>query len=91
LLAEYLPFEKREITVKSDDGKKVKFNVKNTAAKKHACITTYKGLDTLSSYLAEKAGGECTSADYDYYIHDEMLITSAEELLQSLGCSVTLL
>ena len=31
----------------------------------------------------------CTAADYDYYIYDEMLITSAEELLNSLGYSVT--
>ena len=88
LLSEYLPLDKNGITVKSDDGKKVRFNVKNTAAKKHACLTTYNGLNDLSAYLAEKAGNGCTAADYDYYIYDEMLITSAEELLNSLGYSV---
>ena len=88
LLGEYLPLDKSGITVKSDEGKKVRFNVKNTAAKKHACLTTYNGLNDLSSYLAEKAGNGCTAADYDYYIYDEMMITSAEELLTSLGYSV---
>ncbi len=88
LLGEYLPLDKNGITVKSNDGKKVRFNVKNTAAKKHACLTTYNGLNDLSAYLAEKAGNGCTAADYDYYIYDEMLITSAEELLISLGYSV---
>ena len=88
LLSEYLPLDKNGITLKSGDGKKVRFNVKNTAAKKHACLTTYNGLNDLSSYLAQKAGNGCTAADYDYYIYDEMLITSAEELLTSLGYSV---
>ena len=88
LLSEYLPLDKNGITVKSQDGKKVRFNVKNTAAKKHACLTTYNGLNDLSAYLAQKAGNGCTAADYDYYIYDEMLITSAEELLNSLGYSV---
>ena len=88
LLSEYLPLEKNGITIKSDDGKKVRFNVKNTAAKKHACLTTYNGLNDLSAYLTEKAGNGCTAADYDYYIYDEMLITSAKELLTSLGYSV---
>ncbi len=88
LLSEYLPLDKNGITIKSGDGKKVRFNVKNVAAKKHACLTTYNGLNDLSSYLAHKAGNGCTAADYDYYIYDEMLITSAEELLTSLGYSV---
>ena len=88
LLGEYLPLDKSGITVKSDEGKKVCFNVKNTAAKKHACLTTYNGLNDLSAYLAQKAGNGCTAADYDYYIYDEMMITSAEELLTSLGYSV---
>ena len=88
LLCEYLPLEKNNITVKSDDGKKVRFNVKNSAAKKHACLTTYNGLNELSSYLAHKANNGGTAADYDYYIYDEMLINSAEELLNSLGYSL---
>ncbi|MBE6903018.1 MAG: hypothetical protein E7480_00215 [Ruminococcaceae bacterium] len=88
LLYEYLPLSKNSINVKSDDGKKVRFNVKNTEAKKHACLTTFKGLNDLSSYLAQKAGNGCSAADYDYYIYDEMLITSADELLSSLGYSI---
>jgi len=89
LLGEYLPLEKSGITVKSNDGKKIRFNVKNMAAKRHACLTTYQGLDALSTYLAERAGEGYEAKDYDYYVYDEMLITSAEELLTSLGYSVT--
>ena len=88
LLAEYLPLEKNGITVKSSEGK-VRFNVKIPAAKKHACLTTYQGLNELSAYLAEQAGNGCTAADYDYYVYDEMLITAAEELLGAFGHSVT--
>ena len=88
MLGEFLPLNKNGITIKSDDGKIVRFNVKNTVAKKHACLTTFNGLNDLSSYLAEKAGNGCTAADYDYYIYDEMLITSVKELLTSLGYSV---
>ena len=76
------------ITIKSQDGKKIRFNLKNTMAKTHACLTTYNGLNELSSHLAKKSGNGCTTADYDYYIYDEMLITSAEEILTSLGYSV---
>lgn len=88
LLGEWLPMEKGSITAKPGDGKKVRFNVKNPQAKKHVCLTTYHGLDVLSTYLAEKAGNGATAADYDYYVYDEMLITSAEELLGNLGYSL---
>ena len=88
LLGEYLPLSKDGITVKSSDGEKVRFNVKNTAAKKHACLTTFSGLNELSSYLAQKAGNGRTAADYDYYVYDELLIISVEELLNSLPYSV---
>lgn len=87
LLGEYLPLKKDGITVKPGDGEKVRFRVKDTAAKLHACLTTYSGLNELSSYLAQKAN--CEAKDYDYYIYDEMLITSAQELLGALGYSVT--
>ncbi len=89
LLNEYLPLGKDGITVKSNNGQKVRFNVKNTDAKRHACLTTYQGLNDLSSYLAEWADNGCTAADYDYYIYDEMLLSSTEELFIDLGYSVT--
>ena len=89
LLGEYLPLPKRGISVKSREGNTVRFLIKNTAAKQHACLTTYQGLHELSSYLAAQAGGTHTAADYDYYIYDEMLLTSAEEWLRELGYSVT--
>ncbi len=88
LLNEWLPMEKNSITAKPYNGEKVSFNLKNSEAKKHSCLTTYKGLDSLSTYLAQKAGGSASAKDYDYYVYDEMLINSAEELLKSLGYSV---
>ena len=87
LLGEYLPLEKDGITVKSTDGGKVRFQVKNPLTKQHACLTTYQGLAQLSAYLAQKAG-DCQPQDYDYYIYDEMLITSAQQLLAGMGYSV---
>ena len=89
LLNEYLPLPKDGITVKSNDGNKIRFNVKNADAKKHACITTFSGINEMSSFLAEKAGNGCTAADYDYYVLDEILMISAKDILNSLGYSAT--
>ncbi len=92
LLAEYLPMKKADISVKSKNGDQVKFNTKNVAAKRHACLTTFSGLDCLSSELASQAtvltGKAHTAGDYDFYIYDEMLLLSAAELLAELGYSV---
>ncbi len=89
LLNEHLPLQKDGITVKSSNGKKIRFNVKNSNAKKHACITTFKGIDEMASFLAKKAGNGCTAADYDYYALDEITMISAEDILNSLGYSAT--
>lgn len=92
LLSELLPMGYSGITVQSRDGNKVRFRIKDMAAKKHACLTTFRGLDDLSVYLAKTAqdltGTPHTAAQYDYYCYDEMLITAAQELLTMLGCSV---
>ena len=87
LVQGYLPMAKQDIAENSRDGKTVRFAVKDPVGKRHACLTTYRGLDDLSVYLAERAGGGRTAADYDYYIYDEMLITTADRLLRSLGCT----
>lgn len=92
LLAEYLPLEIDGITVRMVQNQKVRFNTKNIPAKKHACLTTFKGLDDLSAHLAHTAA-EITGAvhhpeEYDYYVYDEMLIMSAEELMIRLGYSI---
>lgn len=89
LLQEWLPMEKSGIRRKAADGGKPRFVVKNPEAKKHACLTDYAGLNALSSLLAEQAGNGATAADYDYYAYDEMLMCSAEELLRTLGYSVS--
>lgn len=92
LLQEYLPLRKADITVKSSENGKVRFVIKHTDAKKHACLTTFRGLDDLSCYLAEKAtelsGRRHTAREYDYYQYDEMLLSSAQELLKTLSFSV---
>lgn len=89
LLQEWLPMEKSGIRRKAADGGNPRFIVKNQEAKKHACLTSYAGLHALSSLLAEQAGNGATAADYDYYVYDEMLMCSAEELLRTLGYSVS--
>ncbi len=92
LLAEYLPMKKADITVKSRDGSRVHFNTKHPAAKRHACLTTFQGLDALSSALAQRATALTGSAhgapDYDFYVYDEMLLLAAETLLAELGYSL---
>ena len=89
LMNEYMPLKKKDITVANSNGEKVKFNTKNTQARRHACITTYSGLDKLFCYLAEKANNGSTAADYDCYKYDEDLIIAAEKLLSALGYSIT--
>ena len=91
LLNEFMPLRKDDITYQVNDDK-IKFSIKDMDAKKHACLTTFKGLDELSIYLAKKASKildkEVSKEEYDYYIYDEALIRSARELLEELGYSV---
>lgn len=93
LLAEYLPMEREAITVKSAQEGKVRFNTKNVPARRHACLTTYQGLNDLSGWLAEEAGKLTDTAhdpaEYDFYVYDEMLLLSAAELMEELGYSIT--
>lgn len=86
LLNEYLPLPKEKIS-HEEDGKK-SFKVKFPDAKKHACLTTHKGLSQLSEYLAQKAANGTTAADYNYYANDEMLVSVAGDLLASFKHSV---
>ncbi len=92
LLAEYLPLKKSKITVRDNDGKRVKFTTKDIPAKKHACLTTFKGLDEMGSYLAAEAtrltGTPHSAAEYDVYQYDEMLLLSARALMKRLGYSL---
>ena len=81
---EYLPLEKDKISEKS----KHKFNIKNTKTKRHACLTTFKGLDELSTYLSDKTNGELKPSDYDYYVYDELLIKATKEIMKKLNYSL---
>ena len=86
LLGGYLPLAREEIKASTADDGKVYYRTKDTTVRLHACLTTYEGLSQLSKHLAEKAQDQ--PADHDYYKYDEMLITSAEELLRQLGYSL---
>ena len=92
LMEEYLPMGPGEIAVKQINGDAASFHTKRPEAGKHACLTTFNGLDELSAYLAAEArsltGVEHTAADYDYYKYDEMLIKAAAELMKMTGCSI---
>ena len=93
LLREFLPLKRDDITEKprknpEDPKEKPGFITKNMTAKRHGCLTTYKGLHVLSSYLAGKAGEKWQAQDYDYYVYDENLIVTAAELLTKLGYSI---
>lgn len=93
LLREFLPLEKKDIAARplknpEDPAEKPGFDTKNMTAKRHACITTYKGLHLLSSHLAQRAGARWKTQDYEYYVYDENLIVTAPELLTKLGYSI---
>ena len=86
-----MPLRKDEIEMSLNEDK-VKFATKNLLTKRHACLTTYYGLDELSSYLASEASKtlnkQVSKEEYDLYIYDCALIESSVEVLQELGYSV---
>ena len=64
---------------KNTESGAIKKTIKNNALKKHACITTYKGLDELSKYLSDRANEISddkiySPADFDYYKYDDLLL-----------------
>lgn len=87
LMCGYLPMKKKRIIVEKGENDKIKKVVKNNTQKKHSCITTYKGLDELSKYLADKAdiisGSKThTPKDFDYYKYDDLLIRTMADFLK---------
>ncbi len=88
LMLGYLPMKKSRIIVEkaSHDSDRIKKVIKNNSLKKHACLTTFNGLDKLSEFLASKSneviGTNLYSAkDFDYYVNDEMLFSIAPKYL----------
>ena len=88
----FMPLKKQKIEIKKIEENNVSFIIKNVEHKKHACLTTFKGLDELSCYLkniaSEKVGKEIEIDNYDYYKYDESLILNSKELLRILKYSV---
>lgn len=94
LLLGYLPMKKIRLTVGMDDktGKVIK-KVKNNMLKKHACLTTFKGLDELSGYLAEKLNEKSRDKiykpeDFDYYKYDALLYRAIPGFFKENNCKV---
>ena len=93
LLEGFAPMRKQQIQVKAVGADAVRFQTKDMCAKQHACLTTFRGLDELSSYLAQTAAQltqrACTPAAYDYYAYDDMLLRCAAQLCRQLGYTIT--
>lgn len=89
LVNEFLPIEKSLIKYDEEKGKVI---TQNELTKRHACITTYKGLDKLFRYNAELAektlGKEQKVEDYECYKYDVFDSESIENLLKTLGYSI---
>lgn len=92
LAHEFMPLEKEEIIVSYKDESKVKFVTKNVLLKRHACLTSFNGLDELTKHLTKLASKELNkeiSIDtYDFYKYDESLILDAPEIMKELGYSI---
>ncbi len=94
LLLGYLPMKKIRITVGVDDKTgKVTKKVKNNMLRKHACLTTFKGLDELSQYLANKVNEISRDKvynpeDFDYYKYDALLYQAIPGFFKDNNCSV---
>lgn len=93
LLSEYLPLERSSVEAEQEEvTKSLRFTTKDTAGKKHACLTTYAGLTDLSNDLAAKAsaltGKTVAAEEYDYYQYDDMLLKAVPQLLKELGYSL---
>jgi len=99
LLNGFLPMKKERIKVEKKSGKfekktdKIKVIAKNIPLKKHACLTTYQGLDALSDFIAQKATQICPderfeAKDFGYYANDGMLMEIAPGFFQKNGYSV---
>lgn len=84
-----LPLPKdRVVAVVDKKSGEVSMYTRNNPLTRHACVTSYIGLDVLSRDLCAKktaAGVPCTVEDFDYYKHDDQQLTVAPELFKELG------
>lgn len=92
LLNDFLPLSKSSISVKNQNETNVSFNLKNLNSKKHACLTSFNGLNVLSNDLASKASKllnkKIEVETYDLYKYDESLMLSVSELMEELKYSI---
>lgn len=94
LMSDYLPMKKIRIKVeKNEQNNSIKKTIKSSMFKKHACITTYNGLNELSVYLSDKANEVLSSSsykasDFDYYKYDGLLLRAMPDFFEENNYSV---
>jgi len=95
LLSDWLPMKKSDIQIKSVENGIAKFSTKNPYLRKHACMTTSRGLADLSRLMARKAsehtGNETDVLTYDYFKNDDMLLITSQHELAEAGYSIVTL
>lgn len=92
LLNEFLPLRKEDISIKNQTEENISFNLKNLDNKKHACLTTFNGLDLLSKDLSKRSSKvlnrNISIEEYDLYKYDESLMLSICDLMKELNYSI---
>lgn len=91
LMEEILPMPRAEVQAVKE-GERIRMITKTAPLRRHACLTTYAGLDDLSKDLAAKkeaaTGKPCRREDFDYYQYDDQLLLAVGELMERLGYSI---
>ena len=94
LMSGYLPMKKIRIKLeKNEQNNTIKKTIKNTMFKKHACITTYNGLNEISEFLCDKAnevlGSESYKvSDFEYSKYDGLLLRAMPDFFKENDYSV---
>ena len=88
-----LPMPKAEVkAVFKEKTGEFEMYTKNEPLTRHACLTTYNGLDTLSKELCEKmsaaTGTEHRIEEFDYYHYDDQLLAATTDLMAELNCTL---
>ena len=93
LMSGYLPMKKSKVKLEKNNDGTFKKVVKNNTLKKHACITTYTGVNELTKHLVNMANSQFgdkdyTSSDFDYYTNDDLLLQAMPGFFKEIKYSV---
>lgn len=87
ILNEYLPLKTSAI-VKTKKDNEVSFITQKPEIKKHACITTHKGIGLLAEHLAKLAENGATPEQFETYQYDVILVETIKTLFEEFGHSI---